>query len=115
MIAQLPDHEFWFSVFVLVDFVVVRKDAAMAGVDIPSRRPLLNISHQSSFVTVRDLSFAFYATAAAHPTMRHRCVCVSDGKLLMTNCEVTSDSGIGVCVLRCVLPPLGPAPSSFAH
>jgi hypothetical protein len=75
-----------------------------------SGRPLLRVANSEAFVTVQGIHFVSSCNRAAtelqpsdspHPsTTKQRCIWVTDGKLVLRDCTVSSQAGIGICVLK---------------
>eukprot|EP00961_Rhodomonas_salina_P094287 1268647-Rhodomonas_salina.1 len=63
-------------------------------------RPLLRVASPGASVEVRGLSFCFKTAQSAATDLKQRCIWVTEGTMLLRDCKVSSDAGIGVCVLR---------------
>ena len=65
-----------------------------------SGRPLLRVAHKDAMVCVSDVQFISSNQPGNKSNLKQRCVWVTDGKLVLRNCKVSSEAGIGICLLR---------------
>ena len=75
-----------------------------------SGRPLLRVANSEAFVTVQGIHFVSSCNRAATElqpsdsphasTTKQRCIWVTDGKLVLRDCTVSSQAGIGICVIK---------------
>ena len=63
-------------------------------------RPLLRVACPSARLYVENVDFICNSPVTTANDLKQRCVWMTGGYLRLRGCRISSDSGIGVCVLR---------------